>query len=116
MGPGPTPPGDTPTPDTKVANALSTFGSTPRRWSCLHCSWVSSRVPDTVVVLWHKCRPDGVRRQVVALPTITTYDPSVILEDARRDWFTSLYPVPPSPVGVREPRPTTPRRPRRPPR
>ena len=72
-----------------------------RRWSCLSCSWTSSRVPNTVVVLFHRCRPDGIRRRLVSLPTILTDDPGIALEDSRREWFASLYPVPPPPVGRR---------------
>jgi len=83
----------------------------PRRWSCLSCSWTSSRIPDTVVVLFHNCRPDGVRRRIVPLPGILSGDPGIAHHDARREWFTSLYPVPPPPVAVRERRPTMPPRP-----
>ena len=82
----------------------------PRRWSCLKCRWTSTRVPDHVSMVWHKCRPDGVRRRLVSLPTILTDDPRIALEDARRSWFKSLFPVPPAPQAVRERRPTTPPR------
>ena len=90
--------------------------ATPREWSCLSCSWTSQRVPDHVVVLFHRCRPDGVRRRLVPLPGILSGDPGIALHDERREWFKALFPVPPAPVVVREPRPTTPPRPTRPPR
>ena len=83
--------------------------ATSREWSCLVCSWSSSRVPNTVVILFHRCRPDGVRRQLVPLPGILSGDPGIAHDDARRDWFTALFPVPPPPVAVHEPRPATPR-------
>ena len=75
-----------------------------RRWSCKSCKWTSSRIPDHVAMVWHKCRPDGIRRRLVSLPTILTDDPRIALEDDRRDWFKSRYPVPP-PADNRRSRP-----------
>ena len=79
-----------------------------REWSCLSCSWSSSRVPDTVVILFHRCRPDGVRRRLVELPTILDGDLETRRFDDRRSWFTSTFPKPPPPIANREPRPATP--------
>ena len=83
-----------------------------RRWSCLSCSWPSSRVPDHIKIVFHRCRSDNTRRRLVELPTILIDDPRIALEDSRRDWFESRYPVPPPPVAVREPRPATVPRPK----
>lgn len=97
-------------------SALDDATVTPRSWSCLSCAWTSSNVPDHVTQVWHRCRPDNIRRRLVPLPGILSGDPGIALHDSRRDWFLSSYPVPPPPVAAREPRPTTPRRPTGPPR
>ena len=88
----------------------------PTVWSCLACSWTSTRLPGHVVVLFHKCRPDGVRRRLVELTPLDDDSPQDRRRAETRSWYLSQYPRPPDPAGNREPRPATRPRPEEPPR
>jgi len=47
--------------------------------------------------MFHRCRADGIRRRIVPLEETVDDDAQVRRFDARRDWFTANYPVPPPP-------------------
>ena len=87
-----------------------------RRWSCLSCAWSSTRIPAHVVVVFHKCKSDGIRRKLVELPSLVDDDLETRRFDDRTRWFESRYPVPPPPVAARDPRPAAPPRPTESPR
>jgi len=54
-------------------------------------------------MVWHKCRPDGIRRRLVELPTILDGDLETRRFDDRRSWFTSTFPKPPPPDNRKAP-------------
>ena len=84
-----TSPGGPPVPDTRVSPEAERLAST-RRWSCLSCNWTSSRVPAHITQMWHRCRPDGVRRRIVQLPPLEA-DPYEIGHDRRSQWAIDVF-------------------------
>ena len=77
-----------PATDTHASPPVSTIN----RWSCLSCSWTST-APAHVTQFWHRCRPDGIRRKLVTLPSIIEDDVGDRREADRMGWFESRYPA-----------------------
>ena len=75
----------------------------PTVWSCLACTWTLTRIPAHVVVLFHRCKSDGIRRRIVRLPSLTDDDIETRRFDDRRSWFENRYPVPPPPENRKAP-------------
>ncbi|MCH8983678.1 MAG: hypothetical protein IH943_06185 [Acidobacteria bacterium] len=62
-----------------------------RTWACKGCAW-SGTSPPHVVIFFHRCRPDGVRRQLVELPDEEGH--AERMQKDRLDWYLKTYPGP----------------------